>query len=630
MKLKVKILSILTALFALLAGIQFYVGERILLPGYNLIEEKAAWSDMDRVSKALQRELDALYVVTEDHANWLDTYQYMKTVDPAYIKKNFDENTIASLNINAAVMVANDGHIVWSFVSKAGVNESIHIDQMEGEGLLANHPWSALMGTATKHTTGILKTDQGALLAAMAPILDGTGTGQVRGMLIFGRFLDEEELAKLGQWLEVELVGIPLDLQQSITELRHGKLIQERDNTVIRRAIFDVNGHPIETLQIKSPRTITDSGHAVVHSALLFTLVVFLAVMLLMLIMIRKVILVPLQVLKDHALSVGHADINEFKLSLERNDEIGELAREYDQMVLRLSETQKQLVAQSFDAGKAENASGLLHNLGNAITPLSVKVSSIERQLRGSPTGDVELVLEELCREGTHPERKAELIKFLQMVSSELAHVITDTVFELESVNRQIFNIQNILEQQALSSRAPKVMESIAIPELIKLSAEMVPPELSDQIKIDIDHKLHTLGEVRVYRMALQQVFQNLIVNSAEAIKAKKVVNGVVRVRGDVIYRDGKSYIQICFTDNGIGMDQEQLSRFAEKGFSSKESNKNRGIGLHWAVNTINALGGCMYAESDGLNRGARVYVLVPFEPKIDRIVNKLGKVKHA
>jgi two-component system NtrC family sensor kinase len=47
---------------------------------------------------------------------------------------------------------------------------------------------------------------------------------------------------------------------------------------------------------------------------------------------------------------------------------------EFDRMVERVADSRRQLVDQSFQAGFAELARGVLHNLGNAMTPIGVRL----------------------------------------------------------------------------------------------------------------------------------------------------------------------------------------------------------------------------------------------------------------
>jgi signal transduction histidine kinase len=66
------------------------------------------------------------------------------------------------------------------------------------------------------------------------------------------------------------------------------------------------------------------------------------------------------------------------------------------------------------------------------------------------------------------------------------------------------------------------------------------------------------------------------------------------------------------FTDDGAGIAPEDLGRIFDKGFSTKPSSSNSGIGLHWCANTIQALGGAMRADSAGPGHGASIYVTLP------------------
>jgi sensor histidine kinase regulating citrate/malate metabolism len=49
-----------------------------------------------------------------------------------------------------------------------------------------------------------------------------------------------------------------------------------------------------------------------------------------------------------------------------------------------------------------------------------------------------------------------------------------------------------------------------------------------------------------------------------------------------------------------------------EKGFSTKSRETNYGIGLHWCANAIAALGGRIWAASDGPGLGASMHLLLP------------------
>lgn len=614
MKLNSKIVLLLAGLFAILGGIQYIIGERILLRGFDQLEQQSAFTDMDRVSNAIQRDLDALYEVAEDYGNWKETYQFMQTGDVGYLRKDFSDDSIATLKINVAAFIAKDGHFVWSTAREAGATTPLPLDLVAGRRLPAGTPWLNLLGTSTKNTTGIIKTNQGPLLAVLAPILDGSGSGEPRGMILFGRLLTDDVIARIGRQSQVSLSLVALEGATPDDASSLGTLIRNPEETIVQRTFRDALGEDLFRLQIRVPRAISASGREVVSMAWLLMGGGFILVLLLIIIVLRETILKPLGMVTHHTVAIGQSDDLTTRLDLRRADEIGDLAREFDRMVARLSDTRQQLISQSFDAGVAENASGVLHNLGNAMTPLGVKISAIGKQLRSAPTADAGLVLAELKKEVTDPARHAELTQFLQLVSGELTQTISDTVFELETVTRQVAAMQNMLQAQARNSTAPRVMETLRVPELVATTRELIAPELSHAMDIEVDEALRALGPIRVCRITLQQVIQNVLVNAAEAIQARGLRSGTLRISGTVIQAGAGESVCIRFADNGIGMSAEQLSRFAEKGFSSKAGSHGRGVGLHWAANALHALGGSLRAESAGRDCGASILVTIPFE----------------
>jgi two-component system, NtrC family, sensor kinase len=49
-----------------------------------------------------------------------------------------------------------------------------------------------------------------------------------------------------------------------------------------------------------------------------------------------------------------------------------------------------------------------------------------------------------------------------------------------------------------------------------------------------------------------------------------------------------------------------------DKGFSTKSRETNYGIGLHWCANAIAALGGRIWAASEGPGLGASMHLMLP------------------
>ena len=622
MKLRFKVILLLTVLFAVLGIAQLCVLQRIVLPSFADLERQAARKDMDHVANALQRELDLLGVTASNWGDWGDTYAFMQNHNQAYVSANLGDDAIALIGVNVLAFIAPDGHYVWSTGRELKTPKVIDIDVLSHGALPEGHPWRAAVREGRK-ASGLLRTDRGAMIAVLSPILDGMEHGTPRGMVLLGRLLTDEELRRIGDQAHVQLARAPQPLLKSAD----GALVEtvtERDTmTDVTRVFNAVDGSPALTLRIEVPRTISERGHQVVGYTTVFLILAGGMALLMMIALLNRSVLDPLSRITRHAFALGRSADLTSRLDLRRTDELGELAREFDRMVTHLADARRQLVDRSFDAGVAENASGILHNLGNAMTPLGVEVAALQEKLRDAPTADIDLVLAELDSAPSAALRKTELEAYLRLTSRELAETVASAQVDLEAIARNTQSIQAMLSEQALHSRSERVYESILLPELIEQSAALVPPQSRQLLSIDLDDSLRKLGSVRVPRTTLQQVFQNFILNAAEAVRDAGREHGTLRIAARVLDDPRGKRLHVTFADDGVGIRDPNLRRIFEKGFSTKPRATNSGIGLHWCANTVGALGGEISAESPGPLGGAILHIILPLQPADDSPVTQ-------
>jgi signal transduction histidine kinase len=315
-----------------------------------------------------------------------------------------------------------------------------------------------------------------------------------------------------------------------------------------------------------------------------------------------------------HAVAIAEGDDLTQRMNVRRSDELGTLAREFDRMVDKLADTRRRLVDQSFEAGAAEVASGLLHNVGNAMTPLGVTVAELRRQLGSAPAGEVEMALAELEGGVTDPARRADLELLLRLASRELAQVVARANDAAEAAARHADSIQRILAHQLRSSGAGPVIEIAELATLVDRGVQMVAPAMQQRLHIELDGSVAAIGAVPVPRLLLQQVIQNLVLNAAESVRDAGRERGHLLVTARVEPAQDGEQLVLRFTDDGGGIAAEHLARVFEKGYSTKSRETNLGIGLHWCANAVAALGGAMRAESPGPGQGATLQVTLPLQ----------------
>jgi signal transduction histidine kinase len=366
------------------------------------------------------------------------------------------------------------------------------------------------------------------------------------------------------------------------------------------------------TLRVNVPRKITERGQSAVSYASTYLMVAALAALTLLVIVLNRVVLAPLARVTRHAVAIGEGTDLTARLSLPGRDEVAVLAGEFDRMVERVAESRRQLMDQSFQAGFAELAKGVLHNLGNAMTPLGVRLTKLGERLRDAPTADVELAASELAREPLGSERYRDLQEFLRLGCRELGGALKEAQADVMVIQRQTTIVQTALSELMRSTRNEHVVESVRLPDLVSQTLEIVPDVCRQRLVVESDDSLRRVGVVNVARTVLRLVLQNLIINAADAVHEAGRDKGIFRVAAEIVRDSERDQLHLHCEDNGIGIAHGNLERVFDQGFSTKSRDTNYGIGLHWCANAISAMGGRIWAVSDGPGRGASMHMMLP------------------
>ena len=620
MKIRGKVVTLLSAVFVALVLAQWSVGQAVLVPRFEQIELDNARTAMMRIENGVHQALAGLQVSANDWGNWADTYRYARDRNAAYVRDNLHVTAMKQLHLTALAFIAPDGKFIWSQALDPASEARVALDLFARSTLPADFPWWENL-RLFRAAHGLIVTNRGVMLAAVSPILDGFGHGPALGMILMGRLLTEAELAEIGARAQTRVVMTALRKPGAAAPrfLPHNDLARTTDEvlatagaTQVYRAFKDVYGQPALTLRIDVPREITAGARSTVLYAMAFTVAAAVAALLMMMLLLDRIVLGPVAQVTRHAITIGAGDDLTPRLNLARRDEVGALAREFDRMVEQLAESRRQLVDHSFHAGMAEFSQGVLHNIGNAMTPLGVRVAKLQERLRKAPTADVERALAERRRPADDPGRQADLDEFLRLASGELAQAIKAVESDASVMARQAAIVQGALADQLRSARGPTVVEALELPAVIQQSLEIVPDACRAAIDLELDASVQAVGVLRLARTVLRLVLQNLIINAAEAVRAAASGRGVVRFTAMITRGGGREQLLLECADTGVGIATENLERVFERGYSTKHGAGNLGIGLHWCATAVNALGGRIWATSDGPGRGATLHLLIP------------------
>jgi C4-dicarboxylate-specific signal transduction histidine kinase len=193
-----------------------------------------------------------------------------------------------------------------------------------------------------------------------------------------------------------------------------------------------------------------------------------------------------------------------------------------------------------------------------------------------------------------------------------MATAVEDSLADLEVIQRQATIVQSALSELMHSTRNEHAIESVRLADLVTQTLEIVPDACRQRLVVDSDESLRRVGAVRVARTVLRLVLQNLIINAADAVRDAGRERGVLHVGAEIVREDDREQLHLHCRDNGVGIARGDLERVFEKGFSTKSKETNCGIGLHWCASAIAALGGKIWAASEGPGRGASLHLMLP------------------
>jgi C4-dicarboxylate-specific signal transduction histidine kinase len=296
----------------------------------------------------------------------------------------------------------------------------------------------------------------------------------------------------------------------------------------------------------------------------------------------------------------------------------GELRQEIQRRELAQAEVDAahiQLVNASRQAGMAEVANGVLHNVGNVLNSVNISSGQLESTLRQSAAGDVGLVAGLLKKHSanlgdylTRDVKGQQIPAYLGQLAEALEQERRSSLTELDSLTGNIDHIKQIITMQQGIARSGGVKESLSVPELFEQALAINMASL-DRHAIEVIREFNELPTILADRHQVLQILVNLISNAKYAMLAtdSPVKRLTLRARADAT-RPEIVILQVA--DTGMGIKPENLKRLFAQGFTTKKD--GHGFGLHSGALAAKQMGGTMEAASDGEGRGATFTIHLP------------------
>ncbi|QLH39533.1 MAG: HAMP domain-containing histidine kinase [Defluviicoccus sp.] len=383
------------------------------------------------------------------------------------------------------------------------------------------------------------------------------------------------------------------------------------DRLLTYSVLNDFMGAPVLVLRSTRARNISAIGRRVLLASMAGIAVSAMLVMGVTVLLLRWLLIKPLETFTDQVVDIGRTGELGQRVALERNDEIGTLSREFGKMLERLANARDQSLERSYNTGLAEMAVGVLHNLRNHITPLSMQVGRFREHLLRFPGANVSLAYEELTTRCPDAERKQKLDQYIKLSLQDCRLRNEQIVQWLQRVSDDLRHLDSTLSELERFGKSSNQYTPILVSKVVEEVIAQLPDCSVSNTSIEISCHLGSNVAVLSTPFILKHILHNLLVNACEAIVAANRPQGRIEVVQILETSGDRNRVDLQVRDNGIGIAPDQLNTVFTRGFSTKIGER-RGTGLHWCANSVAKMGGELFATSPGIDRGAVLHLLLP------------------
>ena len=558
----------------------------VITPSFAKLEDKAIADNVDRTRAALSDYGAKVEGAVRDYGDWNDSYDYMARPSAKFERDSFSPLAMANLGVQGMAYVTPEGRIVIARWRGADGADS---PAMRG-ALMRSIAHTNLARVVGRGSSARYYARLGSTVAAIgvAKIRKSDGSGIARGHVLMARVITARELSALLQvHARIDPALGPADV-----------VTRGASTMAIAVPIPGADGRPVASARFSVPRDVSLLGRRMLLLAIAGSTLLLLIVLMVLRRMIASQVLQPLHRVERHMQRVralgtlGPLDEDD------RRDEIGSLGRSFNAMLLQLGELRGQVEVQSFALGRSESAVAVMHNVRNALNPISTILSQGVAQPAPVDRTMLDRALTELASDDVVGARRRKLAAFVTAALEAEAATRTATRAELQIGREAMAHVLEIIGQQQAHAHERPPLEDCDIGEIVARNATIA--RYSDKASIAFSFPSHPCRAL-ASRVILSQVIGNVFGNAAEAIAATGRGSGTIAVTIEPD-RAGQVIVRIC--DDGEGFDAEIGQTLFQRGFSTR-AHKSGGLGLHWCANSMTAMDGALRLESEGRGRGA-------------------------
>ena len=350
MPLKKYVILIMLLTVALYAGLEYGVLKAIVFPSFQKLEEEDAKRDAKRCAETIDREIEHLDMLAGDWAAWNDTYEYVLDGNKHFEESNMTQETMDGAHLALLCILNTDRKMVSGFVNQGALrptDDFLSLFHDDASDFLKHDK-------VESRRAGVIRSKMGPMLLASRPIITSEKRGPIRGTVAMGRLLDSTMTdglsrqacvpIKLWPLIEGEIPSDKLALARELSPEQPYLVVPASDSQLDAFAVIrGMDKEPKLLLRASLPRDISARGAAATRFALLFTIAAGIFLTLVILLMVKRVIVRPVEALTRYVQGAGCGLSSQRQRDLARVREMQLLAHAFDRSVQDLQQRDRLL-----------------------------------------------------------------------------------------------------------------------------------------------------------------------------------------------------------------------------------------------------------------------------------------------
>jgi len=292
-----------------------------------------------------------------------------------------------------------------------------------------------------------------------------------------------------------------------------------------------------------------------------------------------------------------------------------ELEQRVEERTRQLKDTQRELMDTARQAGMAEIATNVLHNVGNVLNSVNISADLVSRKLRSSKSlglGKAMSLINDHAHDLGHFLSEDEKGKLLPGYLNQLVEAIAveqqSLIDELTQLSKSVDHIKDIVSTQQSYAGANSLVEPLVVSELLEDAMRMNSGALTRH-HVTVIKEYGNLPRIMGDKHRLLLILINLISNAKYAMAGVSNHARNMTLSAAVV---NDETLQISVKDEGEGIPEENMTRIFVHGFTTRK--EGHGFGLHSCATAAIEMNGRLTAHSEGPGKGATFVLHVPLK----------------